>query len=102
MDDIRTVCCQFQLLRENFDLEITYSLITCFKHSREKAIVYLNFNDNSDIDIKVEREKFEDIVNDLLLKNSGWYLVPSFTEYKIKAKWFKFSNVIEFVLKRKN
>lgn len=86
MDDIKTVCCQFQLLRENCDLEITYSLITCYKHSREKAIVYLNFDDNSDIDIKVEREKFECIVDNLLLKNSRWYLVPSFIEYKIKAK----------------
>lgn len=86
MDDIKTVCCQFQLLRENCDLEITYSLITCYKHSRKKAIVYLNFDDNSDIDIKVEREKFECIVDNLLLKTSGWYLVPSFNEYKIKAK----------------
>ena len=82
-DDIKTVCSQFQFLRENYHLEITYSLIPCYKHSHEKAIVNLNFDDDKDIDIKVEKEKFEDIVDDLLLKNSGWYLVPSFTEYNI-------------------
>ena len=65
-----------------------------------KSNYYLKFNNDKDIDIKVEREKFEYIVNDLLLKNSGWYLVPSLIEYKIKR--FKFSSVVVFVLKRRN
>lgn len=81
---IGTVCCQFQLLRKHFDLDSGYSLIECYKQSSDKIIIYLNFDDDKDNDIKVEREKFEDIVDDLL-KYSGWYLVPSFLEYKIKA-----------------
>ena len=48
-----------------------------------------------------EREKFEDTVEDCLLKSSGWYLIPSYTEYKTNAKWFDYSNVAEFVVKRK-
>ena len=80
-------------------MEITYSLIHCYKHLREKAIIYLNFDDYKDTDNKVE--KFEDIVDDLLLKNSCWYLVPSFIEYKIKTKRFKFSNVVELVQKKR-
>ena len=48
-----------------------------------------------------EREKFENIVEDSLLKNFGWYVVPKYTEYKVNARWFEYSNFIEFVLERK-
>ena len=48
-----------------------------------------------------KREKFENIVEDSLLKNFDWYVVPKYTEYKANARWFEYSNVIEFVLKRK-
>ena len=67
----------------------------------EKVIVYLNYDNDKNIDIKSEREKSEDIVEDSLLKNFGWYLVPKYTEHKTNAKWFDYSNVVEFVLKRK-
>lgn len=86
MDGIGTVGRHFQLLRQNCDLEITYSLITCYKHLREKGIVCSYFGDDKDIVIKVGRVKFEDMINALLLKNSGWYIVPSFYEYKINGK----------------
>ena len=78
-------------------------LIECYKHFYEKAIVYLNYDNDKNIHVKTEREKFEDIVEDSLLKCSGWYLVPSYTEYKVnpKQRWFDYSNVVEFVLKRK-
>ena len=49
-----------------------------------------------------EREKFENIVEDSLLKNFGWYVVPKYTEYKANARWFEYSNVIEFVIKKEN
>ena len=53
-----------------------------------KVIVYLNYSDDKNIHVKTEREKFEDIVGDSLLKNFGWYLVPKNTEHKTNAKWF--------------
>ena len=88
-------------MRENSHLEIQYSITGCYKHSYEKAIVYLNYDDDKNIDIKTKREKFKDIVKDALLKNSGWYFVPSHTEYKINKRWFGHNNVVEFVLKMK-
>ena len=100
MEDVGTVCRQFKLLRENYHLNIDYSLIECYKHSLEKVIVYLNYDDNKNIDVMTEREKFEDIVEDSLLKHFGWYLVLKYTEYKTNAKWFEYSNVVEVVLNR--
>ena len=47
-----------------------------------------------------ETEKFEDIVEDSLLKNFGRYVVPKYTEKKTDGKWFQYSNVVEFVIKR--
>ena len=46
-------------------------------------------------------EKFEDIVEDYLLKNSGLYIVPKYIEYRAKTKWFEHCNDVEFTLKRK-
>ena len=57
--------------------------------------------DDKNIKITTEREKFQNIVEDSLLKNSSWYLVPTYAEYRVKAKWFDYSNVVGFVLKRK-
>ena len=48
-----------------------------------------------------EREKFEDILEDSLLKRLGWYLFPSYTEYKVNAKQFDQTNIVDSVLKRK-
>ena len=100
MEDVHTVCHQFKLLRENCHLNIDYSLIKCYKHSFEKVIIYLNYDDDKNIDVTTEREKFENIVEDSLLKNFDLYLVPKYTEYKTNEKWFEYSNVVEFVLKR--
>ena len=61
----------------------------------------MNYSNDKNINIKTEKEKFEDIVDDSLLRNLGWYLVSTYTEYKVKAKWFYYSNVVKFVLKRK-
>ena len=72
MEDISTICCQFKLLRKNCHLKIGYSLIECYKHSFEKAVVYLNHDDDKNIVIMAERENFEDIVEDFSLKNFGW------------------------------
>ena len=41
MDEVGTICRQFQLLREKCDLNILYSIIECYKHSYEKAILFL-------------------------------------------------------------
>ena len=83
MDEVGTVCCQFQLLRENCDLNISCIIKKCYKHSYEKAIIYLNYDDNKIIDIKTEGKKLEDIIDNSLLRNSGWYLVPKYVEYLI-------------------
>ena len=48
----------------------------------EKAIICLNYDDVKNIDIQTEREKFENIAVDSLLKNSGWYIVPKYIEYR--------------------
>ena len=61
----------------------------------------MNYSNDRNIKIKTEKEKFEDIADDSLLRNLGWYLVSTYTEYKVKAKWFYYSNVVKFVLKRK-
>ena len=45
-----------------------------------KAIAQLNYDDDKNMDIMTETEKFEDIVGDSLLKNFGWYVVPKYTE----------------------
>ena len=81
--------------------EVQYRITECYKHSYEKVIVYLNYDDDKNIDVKTEREKFEDIVEDSLLKNSRWYLVPCYTECKTNKRRFDHSNDVEFVLKRK-
>ena len=95
MDKIGAICCQFQILRGSSHLEIQYGIIECYKHYFEKVIVYLNYDDDKSIDVMTEREKFDDIVEDSLVKSSGWHLVPSHTEYKTNAKWFYYSNVVE-------
>ena len=101
MEDTSTARRQFKLFRENYRLNIKYSLTECYKHSFEKAIAYLNYDDDKNIDVKTEAGKFEDILHDFSFKNFGWYLVPKYVEYKTNANWFEYSYVVEFVLKRK-
>ena len=48
-----------------------------------------------------ERKKFEGIVEDFSIKNFGWNIILKYVEYKTNAKWFEYSYVVEFVLKRK-
>lgn len=67
----------------------------------EKAIICLNYDDVKNIDIQTEREKFENIAVDSLLKNSGWYIVPKYIEYRANTNWFEYCNIVEFFLKRK-
>ena len=73
----------------------------CYKHSFKKAIIYLNYEDEKNFDFMTEGDKFEDIVEDFSLKKLGWYLVPKYVEYEANAKWFEYSYIVEFVLKRK-
>ena len=63
MEDISTACCQFKLLRDNCHLNIKYSLIECCIRWSEEAIVYWNYDDDKNIDVMTEREKFEDFVD---------------------------------------
>ena len=74
---------------------------TCNKHKREKTIIYLNFDDDKNININLERKKFEEYVDQSSLKNTGWLVVPSFRKYEIekKKRHFKFQNTVEFVLR---
>lgn len=61
----------------------------------------MNYDYDKNIDIKTESEKFKDIVDDPQLRNSGWYLVSKYVEYKARAKCFDYSDVVEFILNRK-
>ena len=40
----------------------------------EKVFVLLNFDDNKNIDVKVEEEKLKEYLDSLLLENSGQFL----------------------------
>ena len=64
MHEAGAICYQFRILRENSHLEIQYSIFECYKRSFEKVIVYLNYEDDKNIDVMTERKKFEDIVED--------------------------------------
>ena len=81
MKDVSAVCSQFKLLKENCHLNIEYSLIECYKHSIEMITVYLNYNDNKSIDVMNEKEKFENIVEDVLFKNLSIRLVRHSKRY---------------------
>ena len=81
MKDVSAVCFQFKLLKENCHLNIEYSLIECYKHSIEMITVYLNYNDNKSIDVMNEKEKFENIVEDVLFKNLSIRLVHHSKRY---------------------
>ena len=61
------------------------------------VVIYLTDH----FDFMTEGDKFEDIVEDFSLKKLGWYLVPKYVEYEANAKWFEYSYIVEFVLKRK-
>ena len=40
-------------MQENYDLKIEFRLRHCYVHKREKVFVFLNFDDNKRIDVKV-------------------------------------------------
>ena len=42
-------------MRENGNLDINFTSRDCFVHKREKFIVYLNFDDGNNNDIKIEQ-----------------------------------------------
>ena len=83
-------------------MDINLTLTSCHKYKRENATIYLNFDDdkNIDIDIKLEREKFVEYVDQLLLRDSSCFVVPSLREYKIDKRHLRFKNVVEFILRR--
>ena len=66
-----------------------------------KSDCLFELDEDKNINIKNERDKLQNVVHDSLRGNSGWYLVPTYTEYKVKTKWFNYSNVVEFALNRK-
>ena len=58
-------------MQENCDLDINFTLSICHKHKRGKTIIYLNFDNDKNIDINLERKKFEEYVDQSSLKNVG-------------------------------
>ena len=97
MEGVRFACCQFKLLMENYTLNNEYSLIECYKPLMEKVIVHLNYSNDKIIDVKTEREKFEDIVKHSSLKEFGWYLFLKYTKYKANPKRLKYEDVFVFL-----
>lgn len=81
MEDVNAVFRQFKRSSENCHLNIEYGLIECYKHSTEMITVYLNYNDNKSIDVMNEKEKFENIVEDVLFKNLSIRLVHHSKRY---------------------
>lgn len=75
--NIEQVCRHFKLLRENCDLEIEFQLKHCYVHKCEKTIIYLNFDDSKNINVKVEEDKIKECRDYLLLENSGWFFCSS-------------------------
>ena len=100
MEDVEFCCCPFKLLQEIGDLDISFALSTCCKQERE--VIYLNFDDDKNIDINSERKKFEEYVDQSSLKDGGWFAVPYFRKCKIEKerRHFKFENIFGFVLMR--
>ena len=88
-------------MRENCDLDINFILRDCFVHKREKATVYLNFDNDKNINIELEQEKLKEYVNYHLPIHSGWFLSSS-REYKLKRKrrYRRFENIVEFILRK--
>lgn len=72
--NIENVCRHFKFMQENCDLEIQFYLKHCYVHKREKALIFLNFNNNKNIDIKTEGKKLKEYLNSLLIENLGWFL----------------------------
>lgn len=83
MENIEHVCRHFKL--ENCDLEINFTLRDCLVHKCEKIIVYLNFDNDKNIDLELAREKLIKYVDWLLPKHSRWFFSSS-REYKLKRK----------------
>ena len=102
MEDVEFFCCPFKLLQEIGDLDISFALSTCCKHERQKTIIYLNFDDDKNIDINSERKKFEEYVEQSSSKDGGWFAKPYFRKCKIEKerRHFKFENIVGFVLMR--
>ena len=50
-------------MQENCDLDLNFTMSICHKHKRGKTIIYLNFDNDKNIDINLERKKFEEYVD---------------------------------------
>ena len=101
MENIEYVCRHFKLMRENCDLDIDFTLRECFVHKREKATVYLNFDNDKNINDEPEQKTLKEYIYCLLPKESGWFLSLS-RECKLKGKSrsYKFENIVEFILRK--
>ena len=101
MENIEYVCRHFKLMRENCDLDIDFTLRECFVHKREKATVYLNFDNDKNINVELEQKTLKEYIYCLLPKESGWFLSLS-RECKLKGKSrsYKFENIVEFILRK--
>ena len=82
---IEQVCRHFKLMQQNCDLDINFPSRDSFVHKREKVTVYLNFDDDKNIGIKLEQEKMEEYVDSLLPRNSGFLFIQTICDRKKKA-----------------
>ena len=94
MENVELICRHFKLMQEICYLDISFTLTTFHKHKRKKATTYLNFDDDKNIDLKLERKTFDEYVDQLLLRDSGWFVVPSFKKYKIDKQHLTLKNVL--------
>ena len=86
---------------ENIECVYCFILRDFFEHKREKATVYLNFDNDKNINIELEQDKLKEYVNYHLPIHSGWFLSSS-REYKLKRKrrYRRFENIVEFILRK--
>ena len=49
-------------MQENCDLDIDFILRDCFIHKREKATVYLNFDNDKNINVELEQDKLKNML----------------------------------------
>ena len=82
-------------------MDIVFTLRECFVHKREKAIFYLNFDNDKNINAALEQEKLKEYIYCLLPIKLCWFLSLS-RKYKVKGKSrsYKFEDIVEFILRK--
>ena len=76
------------------------SLKTLLRTKSWESFFFLNFDDNKNIDVKVEEEKLKEYLDSWLLENSGWFFTSSRRYIKSERSHFKFKKVAEFIIRR--